>query len=40
MNIAPIPPIPSSRGRGVTGVQPLRGFWCDDLPPWGGPAAA
>jgi hypothetical protein len=37
----PFPPVPPSRGRGVTSVQPLRGFRIIDLPPpWGGPAEA
>jgi len=39
--VAPIPPIPLSRGKGVTvvrGLRPLR--FVDLLPPWGGPAEA
>jgi len=36
----PIPPTPFPR-KGVTKVQPLRGFRLDDLlPPWGGPTEA
>jgi hypothetical protein len=41
MMLAPIPPAPPSRGRGVTGVRglcPLR--FVDPLTPWGGPAEA
>ena len=39
--MTPIPPIPPSHGRGVTIVQPLRGFLVIDLlSPWGGPAEA
>ncbi len=41
MSYAPTPPAPPSHGRGVTLVQPLRGFrFIDVAPPWGGPAEA
>lgn len=33
------PPAPFSQ-KGVTKVQPLRGFRVDAAPPWGGPAEA